>query len=402
MSMSAQLSSVVRKLLLSMAIGVAETPLSSYLKQIVRIGELKMYFGRIGCVVTLLSCAGLYGFCGDCITNNGTIYQIARGNNKIVAVSRVKSNVESNINLRIPNKVIGYDVQGIAEGAFSYDNAIRFVYIEDGLWRIGDDAFRGCSALESVSLPESLLVLGHKSFMGCSKLQEIRLPGRLTGDSGSLAFKDCDNLRRVIIADELSCDIVPFFYECAVLNEFVVGSNRMYRVIDSCLYDNTGDVFIKCPVGLLSSNFHVRAGVKSIADCAFFSCRNLQHVVLPGTLREIGAAAFCNSALEEIVIPEGVETIGMEAFAGCANLNSVKLPRSTRYIGINCFAKSKGLRKIVFMGARPEIEGRDVSIGATNCEVIVSKGAKGWLDTGTLWGMQLKRVSPVHCANMVE
>lgn len=349
-----------------------------------------MYLGKIVCIAILLSGVGLYGFCDSCITNNGTIFRVIGGYHKAVAVGRVKNIGESNVNLHIPNNVLGYDVKGIASGAFSDDKAIQHVHIEAGLWSIGDGAFRGCSELESVSLPESLLVLGHKSFMGCSKLQEIRLPGRLTGDSGWLAFRDCDNLKRVIISDELSCDITPFFYECAGLNEFVVGSNRMYRVIDGCLYDSTGNVFIKCPVKLSSSKFRIRPGVKSIADCAFFSCRDLRRVCLPDTLCEIGAAAFCNSGLEEIVIPDGVRIVGMEALAACANLKSVILPRSIRYIGDYCFAKSKRLRKIVFMGDRPEIESCDVSIGATNCEVIVSKGAKGWLDTGTLWGMQLK------------
>lgn len=361
-----------------------------------------MYLGKIVCIAILLSSVGLYGFCDSCITNNGTIFRVIGGYHKAVAVGRVKNIRESNVNLHIPNNVLGYDVKGIAFGAFSDDKAIQHVHIEAGLWSIGDGAFRGCSVLESVSLPESLLVLGHKSFMGCSKLQEIRLPGRLTCDSGSLAFRGCDNLRRVVIADELSCDIVPFFYGCAGLNEFIVGSNRMYRVIGGSLYDKSGNVFIRCPVMLSSSNFRVHAGVKSIADCAFFSCRNIQRVCLPDSLCEIGAAAFCNSGLEEIVVPDGVTIIGMEAFAECADLKSVILPRSIRYIGDNCFAKSKRLRKIVFMGDRPEIGSCDVSIGATNCEVIVSKGARGWLDTGTLWGMQLKMVSPVHCANMVE
>ncbi len=351
---------------------------------------MKNCLAKTGFMVAYLCGAVMCGYCDSCITNDTIIYQIS-GKHGVVVVDRIKSVGDCKINLFIPRSVMGYDVHGIGDNAFLNDLSICSVNIEQGVWRIGDNAFRGCSALERVVLPDSLLILGHQSFMGCSKLEEVRLPGMLTDGSGSRAFAGCESLSRVVIADDLSCDIVPFFYECGGVNEFVVGSNQMYRVIDGCLYDSTCRVFVRCPIKLSSSDYRVRDGVMGIAACAFFSCRSLRRVLLPDTLREIGDAAFGCSGLEEVALPDGVSYLGMESFAGCTNLHSAYLPRSVSYVGINCFTKSSGLRKIVFTGDRPKIEDCEVGIGTRNCDIIVPKDAKGWCTTNTLWGLQVRR-----------
>ena len=55
-------------------------------------------------------------------------------------------------------------------------------------------------------------------------------------------------------------------------------------------------------------------GIDEIADHAFRSCKNLESVFLPGTIRRIGGFAFDNTRLVKVIIPEGVEIIEEAAF----------------------------------------------------------------------------------------
>lgn len=57
----------------------------------------------------------------------------------------------------------------------------------------------------------------------------------------------------------------------------------------------------------------------------------------------------CNE-LEQVVIPDGVEQIGMGAFRNCANLKQITIPTSvTRFSG-KCFAECPKLRLIEYEG----------------------------------------------------
>lgn len=317
------------------------------------------------CFAVLLCSGGLE----HCVTNNGIVYQIQGEVRKAIVLGRIKCAGERMIDLAIPGRVMDFDVVGIKEDAFLNDVNLCSVKIENDIWWIGDRAFKGCSKLAQLVLPDSLNVLGHEAFMDCIKINEVRLPSRLSADSGSWAFRGCEGLRRVVLADGLSCNIVPFFCGCAGITEFAIGSNQQYRMVDGCLYDRSGQTFIRCPNKSTLSNVCVCAGVKYISDYAFFGCRKLKHVRLPDSVSEIGVAAFCMSGLEELKLPDGVGCLYMDAFAGCTNLHSVYMPRGIKYIGANCFSGANNLQRVVFKGDKPEIEDEETRIKIERCVV---------------------------------
>ena len=75
-------------------------------------------------------------------------------------------------------------------------------------------------------------------------------------------------------------------------------------------------------------NVKIGEGVETIGEYAFYSCTKLKLVALPETLKEIGPMAFCDTGIEEIVVPAGVTKIGKLAFANCPSLKKVTLPAS--------------------------------------------------------------------------
>lgn len=84
-------------------------------------------------------------------------------------------------------------------------------------------------------------------------------------------------------------------------------------------------------------------GLTEIANNAFKGCKGLTSISLPYTVKTIGEAAFEDSGLTSITIPNNVTTIGSWAFQGCENIVAITLPESVKYIGGAAFAYSPKL-----------------------------------------------------------
>lgn len=68
-----------------------------------------------------------------------------------------------------------------------------------------------------------------------------------------------------------------------------------------------------------------KVGLESIESNAFYGAGMLHEVVIPSSVRSIGASAFNSSDIKSLVIGCGVETIAENAFAGNANMESVAI-----------------------------------------------------------------------------
>ena len=63
------------------------------------------------------------------------------------------------------------------------------------------------------------------------------------------------------------------------------------------------------------------------SSCSFCECKNLVEVILPNTIKTIGAFSFCDcSKLESVTIPASVTSIAEGAFSGCVALEEMSLP----------------------------------------------------------------------------
>ena len=91
----------------------------------------------------------------------------------------------------------------------------------------------------------------------------------------------------------------------------------------------------------------IGAGVKSVGENAFASCKKLTAVNLPSSVTTIGVYAFSNcKALTGITIPSGVKTIKESAFYGCTALTSVTLPEGLTTIEEGVFTNCDALASI--------------------------------------------------------
>ncbi len=81
-------------------------------------------------------------------------------------------------------------------------------------------------------------------------------------------------------------------------------------------------------------------------------------LTLPSTLLQLRDSVVCwNENLAAVTLPDSLIAIGERNLYACANLSEVTIPAGVRYIGEAAFSYDESLRKIVFTGVCPIIEG---------------------------------------------
>ena len=124
----------------------------------------------------------------------------------------------------------------------------------------------------------------------------------------------------------------------------VKGKGEMGDPIETTVYENKN---IKKVL--------IKQGVVSLPKNAFHGCKELKKVILPGTLKKIGARAFANSGVEEINIPKSVQSIGAEALSN-TKIKSITLPKTLKELGVYVFYGCKKLDNITMPGKIKNIE----------------------------------------------
>lgn len=110
--------------------------------------------------------------------------------------------------------------------------------------------------------------------------------------------------------------------------------------------------------------------LQEIGDCVFSGCVNLTHVELPEGLKIIGASAFRNTSLVKIVLPSTVEEMGMDCFADLKLLTEATITCA----GGRAFQNCRALKTVtVIQGAGDSISNK-AFYGCIALESVVFEG----------------------------
>ena len=176
-------------------------------------------------------------------------------------------------------------------GAFSNNTKITSVIIGKNVEYISGEAFANCTNLKKVVIPDSV---------------------RSISSFGEGAFFGCTSLSEIIISDNVEEIGSRAFYNTAYYND---ESNWT----DGVLY--IGNHLYKSQD--IIGSYTVRAGTKTIADSAFYSCGKLTEIIFPYTLRVIGNNVFSGChALKNISMSSNIQRIGQSAFYGTKYYNN--------------------------------------------------------------------------------
>ncbi len=132
-------------------------------------------------------------------------YTVANGNATVTGVDDIDGEVV------VPEKLGGYTVSKIADGAFAGSEKIEKVYIPDTVKTIGSMCFAYSTSIKSVRLSKNILAIEEGLFYQCSSLIGVTIPDGVSYIS-SKAFSQCPSLTSVAVPHTVTSISDDAFY----------------------------------------------------------------------------------------------------------------------------------------------------------------------------------------------
>ena len=187
-----------------------------------------------------------------------------------------------------------------------YNESVKTVLIANGVTSIGDYAFQACLNLQSVTIPNTVKKIGAAAFCYCDALTSVRIPASVA-------------------------DIGAFTFICNDLADIQVDSgNENYRSVDGVLYTKDMETLICYPLQKTDTTYIVPAGVKTIAEGAFFDQKT--SILLQSSGDEddsaLEAEVYGKGNLETLYLPASLSSIRDMAFLGREALKTINFAGS--------------------------------------------------------------------------
>ena len=138
------------------------------------------------------------------------------------------------------------------------------------------------------------------------------------------------------------------FSSCVALTEINVSpDNENYTSQDGVLYSKDMKVLAHYPASKEGTSYDIPDGVEEIGIAAFAES-SLKSITVPDSVKTIGRHSFSFCTLLEAIDMSGtkIETVDVMAFAGCESLTSVKFSDFTKEIALAAFMDCKKLEEV--------------------------------------------------------
>ncbi|MBR2103630.1 MAG: leucine-rich repeat protein [Prevotella sp.] len=293
-------------------------------------------------------------------------------------------------------------------GRYAFDGCTSLSNLtlpEYGLQEIKEYTFQNCQSLNTVELPSSCTVLGEGAFKGCSSLKSANVI--MVEDLGGGAFWNCSALTSVVLPPNLSVVPADCFLGCSSLESITIPET--VEMISYAAFAQSGLKSIELPEGLQTigscafyeckdlSLVNIPQSVNKIYSSAFYNTA-IKNVDFPTGLKVIEYQAFqyCRK-LESVTFREGLETIGYLAFCGDVALSEIVLPKSLKQIGAFAFELCTGLQTVECKSTEPPVwnqgswtlqEGQNPVFGSLdlpNITLYVPAGCKAKYLASDIW-----------------
>lgn len=217
---------------------------------------------------------------------------------------------------------------------------------------IGNAAFRDFS-VTSVTIPASVTEIGSNAFAGCTNLTIVNYAGdwsNLTIQSGNPAVQDAANAPlfnfEFIPPDNTAVIVTNYKYNGAAADVTIPSryQGKPVTTIGHAAFFNSAVTSVTIP-----------DSVTSISDEAFINCPKLTNISIPNSVTYIGFSAFSScTSLKSITLPSSLSFISGALFLGCSQLTTIHIPVSVTSIGNNAFADCPSLMTVTYPGSKTQ------------------------------------------------
>lgn len=294
-------------------------------------------------------------------------YPVEPINGKVTCtVDRINLDADYPENFRIPQKINGYPVTRIADGAFKGAKKLKSVDLSS-IESIGAEAFDGCENLEKFSFSDNVHEIGTNAFRSTKYIanlpqDELTIIGDILLYAGPNYFEP----NTIVLADHDS--EIPAKYQS---NSYIVkyfsdfSDNEVSIWPDGAFYDNDNLIYFQVPSYVnsmtvsLFENCDNLEGVDFsltsfdfVSKKALFNCTSLVDVKLPQTINSIGESAFYNTKISTPIGLDLASEIGESAYKKCTYITDVTYPAHLTSIPKYLFSDCSNL--VSFEFANPE------------------------------------------------
>ncbi len=261
--------------------------------------------------------------------------------------------------------------------------------------KIRDEAFEDCYNLFKVTLPEKTRYLGDRAFYDCGMDRKltITIPSgvRHIGEAlvnraalkvapGNEAYREENGLlmsadgktvvrvmlrkqKEIVVPDGVTTILAGAFAKSKA--ESLVIPDSVTSIPDEMIYEDSSLRTVK-----------LGSGITSIGRYAFCGT-DLRSVSIPASVKTIGQGAFCYlKRLKKVTLRRGLEEIGDKAFLGCYKLRGLVIPNTVKRVGANIASTNYGPEgfEVRFQDGNPAYEqvGNEVfEPGTGNLKVLI-------------------------------
>ena len=219
--------------------------------------------------------------------------------------------------------------------------------------KIGEAAFQDNTTITSVTIPGSVTEIGANAFAGCTNLTSVNYIGdwsNLTIQSGNPAVQDAANAPlfdfEFIPPDNTAVIVTNYKYNGAAADVTIPSryQGKPVTTIGHAAFFNSAVTSVTIP-----------DSVTSISDEAFINCPKLTNISIPNSVTYIGFSAFSScTSLKSITLPSSLSFISGALFLGCSQLTTIHIPVSVTSIGNNAFADCPSLMTVTYPGSKTQ------------------------------------------------
>lgn len=225
--------------------------------------------------------------------------------------------------------------------------------------KIGEDALKDNTTITSVTIPASVTEIGSNAFAGCTNLTSVHYEGdwsKLTIQSGNPAVQDAANAPLFDFAFTPDNTAVIVRYKGTAADVTIPSryKGKPVTMIDHAAFYNSVVTSVTIP-----------DSVTSIRDSAFVFCSQLTNISIPNSVTAIGSFAFDGcTKLESITLPSSLSTIQSYAFYNCGNLKTIRIPVSVTFIENFAFDGCPSSMTVTYSGSKTQWDA--ISKGSNN------------------------------------